>query len=67
MQRSKTTNHKEKQNNLSNLAARALMTIQEQHLAAPESPVLLMVSGGSDSTALAYIAEELHKAGYLGE
>ncbi len=67
MQRSKTTNLKEEQNNLSNLAARALMTIQEQHLAAPESPVLLMVSGGSDSTALAYIAEELHKAGYLGE
>ena len=32
----------------------------------PETPVLLMVSGGSDSVALAYIAATLHEQGVLG-
>ena len=34
-------------------------TIAEHYLAESDSPILLMVSGGSDSTALAYIASEL--------
>lgn len=34
-------------------------TLAERKLADAESPVVLMVSGGSDSTALAYIAKEL--------
>lgn len=38
----------------------------EHRLAAPDSPVLLMVSGGSDSTALAYLAIELRERGMLG-
>ena len=33
--------------------------IRQRHLAMPSTPVVLMVSGGSDSTALAYIAAEL--------
>lgn len=41
-------------------------TIAERELATPETPVLLMVSGGSDSTALAYLAAELHQCGELG-
>lgn len=41
-------------------------SIRRRGLATPETPVLLMVSGGSDSTALAYIAGELHEAGELG-
>lgn len=67
MEHKETTNHKEEQKSLSKVALRALKTIQEQRLATPESPVLLMVSGGSDSTALAYIADELREAGHLGE
>ena len=35
-------------------------------LAGPDTPVLLMVSGGSDSTALAYIAATLRREGLLG-
>lgn len=41
-------------------------TIVERELAGGETPVLLMVSGGSDSTALAYIANDLHERGVLG-
>lgn len=41
-------------------------TIAERNLAAADAPVLLMVSGGSDSTALAYLASELSRAGELG-
>ncbi|MEG0016613.1 MAG: tRNA lysidine(34) synthetase TilS [Gordonibacter sp.] len=41
--------------------------VAERSLAAPDAPVLLMVSGGSDSTALAYLACELHRAGDIGE
>ena len=35
-------------------------------MADADTPVLLMVSGGSDSTALAYAACELAQAGELG-
>ena len=45
-------------------AARA--TIAERGLADANTPVLLMVSGGSDSTALAYIARELADAEVIG-
>ncbi len=41
-------------------------TIEERALAAPDNPVLLMVSGGSDSAALAYLASELRASGDLG-
>ena len=44
----------------------ARQTIRAWELATSESPVLLMVSGGSDSTALAYVAAELRNAGELG-
>ena len=46
--------------------ARVLSGIVSRGLAHPHHPVLLMVSGGSDSTALAYIAARLHEAGELG-
>lgn len=45
---------------------RARQTIEEHQLADAETPALLMVSGGSDSTALAYVASELHKADVIG-
>ncbi len=45
----------------------AAKTLVERELAGPDSPVLLMVSGGSDSTALAYLACELRDRGLLGE
>lgn len=41
-------------------------TIEQRNLAGLETPVLLMVSGGSDSTALAYLAHELHAQKALG-
>ena len=41
-------------------------TIEERGLAGADTPVLLMVSGGSDSTALAYIAADLRERGVLG-
>lgn len=41
-------------------------TIDERTLAQADVPVLLMVSGGSDSTALAYLAAQLHEEGFLG-
>ena len=40
--------------------------IVEQGLAGPQTPVLLMVSGGSDSTALAYLGAALREAGDVG-
>lgn len=40
--------------------------IARRGLAAPSSPVLLMVSGGSDSAALAYLAADLRERGALG-
>lgn len=45
---------------------RIAQTIGEWKLATPEAPVLLMVSGGSDSTALVYVAHELQQRGVLG-
>ncbi len=42
-------------------------TIAQQSMAKPDTPVLLMVSGGSDSTALAYAAAQLHADGDIGE
>ncbi len=44
--------------------ARGVMS--ERGLAGPDNAVLLMVSGGSDSTALAYVASELRRAGDIG-
>ena len=41
-------------------------TIGRRGLAGPDNPVLLMVSGGSDSTALAYLCAELRACGALG-
>ena len=41
-------------------------TIAYRNLFDPASPALLMVSGGSDSTALAYIARDLHDQGLIG-
>ena len=48
------------------LLARVRATIAQRRLADPDAPVLLMVSGGSDSTALAYLAAELADCGDLG-
>lgn len=45
---------------------RARRTMEERGLAGPDNAVLLMVSGGSDSTALAYVASELHAQGAVG-
>ena len=45
---------------------RAATTVAARGLADAESPVLLMVSGGSDSTALAYVAAALSAAGNIG-
>ncbi len=42
-------------------------TIAQRNLAGSNTPVLLMVSGGSDSTALAYAAATLCAQGELGE
>lgn len=41
-------------------------TIEQRNLAGPENPVLLMVSGGSDSTALAYLSCDLRAQNVLG-
>lgn len=41
-------------------------TMAARHLADASTPAVLMVSGGSDSTALAYAAFELARAGMLG-
>ena len=49
------------------LIERVQDTIRTRDLANGETPVLLMVSGGSDSTALAYIADELRKRGCIGQ
>ncbi|HIY84640.1 tRNA lysidine(34) synthetase TilS [Rubneribacter sp.] len=49
------------------LVDRAAATLAERNLASAETPALLMVSGGSDSTALAYVACELRERGALGQ
>ena len=41
-------------------------TLAARALAGPDMPALLMVSGGADSTALAYLAAGLREAGELG-
>lgn len=41
-------------------------SIEQRGLANAETPVLLMVSGGSDSTALAYVARQLADEGAIG-
>lgn len=48
------------------LISRVIDTMNDRQLAGAETPALLMVSGGSDSTAMAYIAAELADAGALG-
>lgn len=45
---------------------RVVRTIRERDMASAETPVLLMVSGGSDSTALAYLAAQLHDEQVIG-
>ncbi|WP_080801568.1 tRNA lysidine(34) synthetase TilS [Arabiibacter massiliensis] len=49
------------------LVERAAAAIAARGLADSDTPALLMVSGGSDSTALAYAACELRERGLLGE
>lgn len=44
----------------------ARATIAKRELANANTPVLLMVSGGSDSTALAYVARQLADEGAIG-
>lgn len=48
------------------LTEKVLSVIQERSLINADSAVLLMVSGGSDSTAMAYLMASLRDAGYLG-
>lgn len=45
---------------------RALMTIKDRKLCNKNRPALLMVSGGGDSTALAYIVKELQEESKFG-
>ncbi len=42
-------------------------TIESRSLLGPQTPVVAMVSGGSDSTALAYAVAELHERGKIGQ
>lgn len=51
---------------MADLLERVARTIADRRLADPDAPALLMVSGGSDSTALAYIAAELSAQHTLG-
>lgn len=50
----------------SNVLQRMANAIENHSLATPQTPVLLMVSGGSDSTAMAYLASDLREQGVLG-
>lgn len=49
-----------------NVVKRARTAIRTHDMAGTGTPVLLMVSGGSDSTALAYVVSELADFGDLG-
>ncbi|MBQ9001433.1 MAG: tRNA lysidine(34) synthetase TilS [Eggerthellaceae bacterium] len=49
-----------------NVIEQMRMTVRKHDMASDVTPVLLMVSGGSDSTALAYAAAELRDEGTLG-
>ena len=51
---------------MSALLDKALATMAERKLAGADNAVLLMVSGGSDSTALAYLAYEMREGGHIG-
>ncbi len=42
-------------------------TILKRNLCSAATPVVVMVSGGSDSTALAYLVSDLHKQGLVGQ
>lgn len=42
-------------------------TIRDQALFGSATPVVAMVSGGSDSTALAYLVDDLHRRGLVGQ
>ena len=48
------------------IVTRALTTVEEHGLISDENACLLMVSGGSDSTALAYVAAQLRDEGKIG-
>ena len=52
--------------NVANVLDRMRRTIEERQMAGPDAAVLLMVSGGSDSTALAYAAADLAKTEPVG-
>ena len=49
-----------------NVLEQVKQTISERRMASSQTPVLLMVSGGSDSTALAYIAQALRNQKVIG-
>lgn len=51
---------------MSMVLEKALSTMAQRGLAGSDNAVLLMVSGGSDSTALAYLASEMREAGAVG-
>lgn len=52
---------------LTHILQRTTQTIETHALANADSPVILMVSGGSDSTALAYIAADLLEQGRIAQ
>ena len=51
---------------MTDLLEKARRSIVDRNLAASDAAVLLMVSGGSDSTALAYLGAALRDAGAIG-
>ena len=51
---------------MTDLLEKARRSIADRNLAASDAAVLLMVSGGSDSTALAYLGAALRDAGDIG-
>ena len=51
---------------MTDVLEKARATIATHNLVASDAAVLLMVSGGSDSTALAYLGAALHEAGDVG-
>ncbi|MGI6045652.1 MAG: tRNA lysidine(34) synthetase TilS [Eggerthellaceae bacterium] len=51
---------------MNSIEQKVCATIRRYELAQRQTPVLLMVSGGSDSTALAYIMSKLREEGIVG-